>query len=34
MAGPLIILYEIGIICARMVGRKKAKAAMAAEVPK
>jgi sec-independent protein translocase protein TatC len=25
MAGPLIILYEVGIICARMVGRKKVK---------
>jgi sec-independent protein translocase protein TatC len=34
MAGPLIILYEIGIICARMVGRRKARTAIAAEAPK
>jgi len=24
MAGPLIILYEVGIICARIFGRKPA----------
>ena len=35
MAGPLCILYEVGIICSRVVGRKKAKAAaMAAGAPK
>jgi len=35
MAGPLCVLYEVGIICSRVVGRKKAKAAaMALEVPK
>jgi sec-independent protein translocase protein TatC len=26
MAGPLIILYEVGIICARIFGRKPASA--------
>ena len=35
MAGPLCILYEVGIICSRVVRRKKAKAAaMAVEAPK
>jgi sec-independent protein translocase protein TatC len=34
MAGPLCVLYEVGIICARMVVRRKAKTAMAAEAPK
>jgi sec-independent protein translocase protein TatC len=34
MAGPLIILYEVGIICARLVGRKKAKAAATQEARK
>ena len=34
MAGPLIILYEIGIICARVVTRKKAKRPAAEEVAK
>ena len=35
MAGPLCILYEVGIICSRVVGRKKAKAAaIAAGAPK
>jgi Sec-independent protein secretion pathway component TatC len=24
MAGPLIILYEVGIVCARLFGRKPA----------
>jgi sec-independent protein translocase protein TatC len=28
MAGPLIILYEVGIVCARIFGRKPAPAAM------
>jgi Sec-independent protein secretion pathway component TatC len=27
MAGPLILLYEVGIICARIFGRKPAPAA-------
>lgn len=31
MAGPLIILYEVGIICARMFGRKQAAVAVAAK---
>jgi len=26
MAGPLIILYEVGIVCARIFGRKPAPA--------
>src|SRR5262245_6730643 len=30
MAGPLIILYEVGIICARIFGRRPAQAATAA----
>jgi len=30
MAGPLIILYEVGIVCARIFGRKPAPAATAA----
>jgi sec-independent protein translocase protein TatC len=34
MAGPLIVLYEVGIICARVVGRKKAKAAATQEAAK
>jgi sec-independent protein translocase protein TatC len=34
MAGPLIVLYEVGIICARVVGRKKAKAAATQEARK
>jgi sec-independent protein translocase protein TatC len=34
MAGPLIILYEVGIICARVVGRKKARAAVTEEARK
>jgi len=36
MAGPLCILYEVGVICARVVARKKAraKAAVAEEAPK
>ena len=25
MAGPLIVLYEVGIICARLFGRRPAK---------
>jgi Sec-independent protein secretion pathway component TatC len=25
MAGPLIILYEVGIVCARIFGRRAAK---------
>jgi len=29
MAGPLIILYEVGIVCARIFGRKPAPAAVA-----
>jgi sec-independent protein translocase protein TatC len=28
MAGPLIILYEVGIICSRVVARKKARPAV------
>jgi sec-independent protein translocase protein TatC len=31
MAGPLIILYEVGIICARIFGRRPAPAPAAAE---
>lgn len=34
MAGPLIVLYEVGIICARVVTRKKAKAAVTQEARK
>jgi sec-independent protein translocase protein TatC len=34
MAGPLIVLYEVGIICARVVGRRKAKAAATQEAAK
>ena len=34
MAGPLIVLYEVGIICARVVARKKAKAAVTQEAAK
>lgn len=34
MAGPLIILYEVGIICARVFGRKKPKAAVTEEAAK
>ena len=34
MAGPLCILYEVGIICSRVVGRKKAKAAVTQEAAK
>jgi sec-independent protein translocase protein TatC len=34
MAGPLIILYEVGIVCARVVARKKARRPEAEEVPK
>jgi len=34
MAGPLIVLYEVGIICARVVARKKARPARAQEVAK
>lgn len=34
MAGPLIILYEVGIICARVVTRKKAKPPKVEEVAK
>lgn len=34
MAGPLIILYEVGIICARVVARKKARPPAAEEVAK
>jgi sec-independent protein translocase protein TatC len=33
MAGPIIILYEIGIICARIFGRKPAPAPAAAPSP-
>jgi sec-independent protein translocase protein TatC len=29
MAGPLIVLYEIGIVCARVFGRKQPKVALA-----
>jgi sec-independent protein translocase protein TatC len=29
MAGPLIVLYEIGIVCARVFGRRKATPAVA-----
>ena len=31
MAGPLILLYEVGIICARIFGRKRAPASAPAE---
>ena len=34
MAGPLIVLYEVGIICSRVVARKKARAPAAEEVAK
>jgi len=34
MAGPLIILYEVGIICSRVVARRKAKPPAAEEVAK
>jgi sec-independent protein translocase protein TatC len=34
MAGPLIILYEVGIVCSRVVARKKARRPEAEEVPK
>lgn len=34
MAGPLIILYEVGIICSRVVARKKARRPAAEEVAK
>ena len=34
MAGPLIVLYEVGIICSRVVARKKARSAKAEEVVK
>ncbi|MGH7397776.1 MAG: twin-arginine translocase subunit TatC [Candidatus Rokuibacteriota bacterium] len=34
MAGPLIILYEVGIICARVFGRKKPKPAVTEEAAK
>ncbi|HET9854264.1 MAG TPA: twin-arginine translocase subunit TatC [Methylomirabilota bacterium] len=34
MAGPLIILYEVGIICSRVVARKKARPPAAEEVAK
>jgi sec-independent protein translocase protein TatC len=34
MAGPLIILYEIGIICARVFGRKKTPPAVTEEATK
>ncbi len=34
MAGPLIILYEVGIICSRVVARKKAKPPAAEEAVK
>jgi sec-independent protein translocase protein TatC len=33
MAGPLIILYEVGIICARLFGRRPKAAAAATETP-
>jgi Sec-independent protein secretion pathway component TatC len=31
MAGPLILLYEVGIICARVFGKHRAAAVAAAE---
>jgi sec-independent protein translocase protein TatC len=31
MAGPLILLYEVGIVCARIFGRRRAAAIAAAE---
>lgn len=31
MAGPLILLYEVGIVCARLFGRKRAAAVAQAE---
>ena len=34
MAGPLIILYEVGIICSRVVARRKARRPAAEEVAK
>ena len=33
MAGPLIILYEVGIICARIFGRRPKPAPVATETP-
>jgi sec-independent protein translocase protein TatC len=33
MAGPLIILYEVGIICARLAVRKRKTPAPPAETP-
>jgi sec-independent protein translocase protein TatC len=34
MAGPLIILYEVGIVCSRVVARRKARRSAAEEVAK
>jgi Sec-independent protein secretion pathway component TatC len=31
MAGPLILLYEVGIVCARIFGRRRAPAVAQAE---
>jgi sec-independent protein translocase protein TatC len=31
MAGPLILLYEVGIVCARLFGRRRAAAIAEAE---
>ena len=33
MAGPLIILYEVGIICARIFGKKAKPVTVAEETP-
>ncbi|MBI2206009.1 MAG: twin-arginine translocase subunit TatC [Candidatus Rokubacteria bacterium] len=33
MAGPIILLYEVGIVCARLFGRRRAPAPGAAEGP-
>ncbi|HEX5816657.1 MAG TPA: twin-arginine translocase subunit TatC [Methylomirabilota bacterium] len=33
MAGPLILLYEVGIVCARIFGRRRAAAVAPAEAP-
>jgi len=33
MAGPLILLYEVGIICARIFGRKPKPVPVAEETP-
>jgi sec-independent protein translocase protein TatC len=33
MAGPLILLYEVGIVCARIFGRKAAPAKVTEETP-